>query len=300
MTGEDDHDHTFGLDVQQAGEKRTHWVIALTLATMTVELTAGYLTGSMALTADGWHMSTHAAALGVAAFAYAFARKNAANRRFTFGTGKVASLGGFASAVGLALVALLMALESLDRLVHPIQVDFKPALVVATIGLAVNLVSAWLLMGDHDHHHGNGGEHHHHHDHNLRAAYLHVLADALTSITALVALTCGMFWGWVWLDPAMGIVGSVVIGVWSYGLLRDSGAVLLDAEDHGPRETEVRRLLEEAGGRITDLHIWRVGRGHYACIVSLASDNQDAPGVYKAKLETLSELAHVTVEVNPR
>lgn len=311
------HAHTFGQDAQQAGEKRTLWVIGLTFVTMVVELLAGHYTGSMALSADGWHMSTHVAALGIAAFTYNFARKHAQNRRFTFGTGKVGTLGGFASAIALAMISILLAWESAQRLLNPITVHFQEAIVVAFVGLLVNIISAWLLSGGDDHHHGHAHHHNHphdghennhgqdrdntkHKDFNLRAAYLHVLADALTSITALVALTCGMYLGWAWMDPLMGIVGSLVIAVWSYGLLRDSGQVLLDAEEHGKRMESIRTLLKHVDddAKIIDLHIWRVGMANHACIISLLTHNPQPLNTYKRALEGVSGLDHITVEIN--
>lgn len=302
------HPHSFGLEAKQGAEIRTRWVILLTLVTMVVELVAGYMTGSMALTADGWHMSTHAAALGITAFAYAFARRHARNPRFTFGTGKVGTLGAFASAVALAIVALLMTAESVLRLLEPVPVRFSEAIAVAFVGLVVNILSAWLLAGGtashhhshgHDHDYGHGHHSPHHKDHNLRAAYLHVLADAMTSVTALIALTCGMFLGWVWMDPLMGIVGSVVIGVWSYGLLRDSSKVLLDAEDNALQKEAVCKALGETGDvDIADLHFWRVGTASHACIVSLVAHDPKPLEFYKAALSCISGLEHITVEIN--
>lgn len=317
------HAHTFGQDEVQVGEQRTRWVVALTFVTMIIELLAGYWTGSMALTADGWHMSTHAAALGISAFAYHFARRNARNPRFTFGTGKVGTLAGFASAIALAMVAILLAWESVNRLIDPVAVQFQEAIIVAFAGLLVNVISAWLL-GGHDHHHGH--DHHEHHDHddhhehhehddhhehpahgaethrdfNLRAAYLHVLADALTSVTALIALTCGMYLGWVWMDPLMGVIGSLVIAIWSYGLLRESGQVLLDAEEHGARTERIRALLCQTGEgvEIVDLHLWRVGTANFACIVSLVAHAPHPSAYYKQLLLAIPGLDHLTVEVN--
>ncbi|NGZ06931.1 MAG: CDF family Co(II)/Ni(II) efflux transporter DmeF [Magnetococcales bacterium] len=311
------HEHSFGLDEKQAAEQRTHWVIALTLVTMIVELVAGYATGSMALTADGWHMGTHAAALGLAAFAYAFARRHANNPRFTFGSGKAGPLGGFASAIALALIALLMAVESIQRLITPIEVEFSTALLVAVSGLVVNLASAWLLGGAHHHHHGHHDHHDHddhhdhhahddhhdhhdhHQDHNLRGAYLHVLADALTSLTAIVALICGMTLGWIWMDPLMGIIGSIVIGVWSYGLIRDSAKTLMDAEDNFPLRNQVRQKFQEYGGcEIVDLHLWRVSPSSHACIISLITHHPQGADHYKSLLHGIGGLDHITVEVN--
>ncbi|MBF0126361.1 MAG: CDF family Co(II)/Ni(II) efflux transporter DmeF [Magnetococcales bacterium] len=303
------HEHHFGLNVEQTGERQTYRVIALTLITMVVELVAGHITGSMALTADGWHMGTHAAALGLAAFAYGFARRNAHNPRFTFGAGKVGPLGGFASAVALAIVALLMAVESLQRLITPVPVEFKTALLVAVAGLVVNLLSAKLLGSAHHHHahhqdHDDDHEHHHeehahHQDHNLEGAYLHVLADALTSIAAIVALTCGISLGWVWMDPAMGVVGSLVIGFWAMGLIRESGKTLLDAEDNLPLQTRVRHCLQAQDDcEIVDLHLWRVGPASHACILSLVAHQPRDAEHYKSLLHDIPGLEHVTVEVN--
>ncbi|MBF0180436.1 MAG: CDF family Co(II)/Ni(II) efflux transporter DmeF [Magnetococcales bacterium] len=294
------HEHHFGLDVQQTGEQQTLLVVWLTCVTMVVELVAGYATGSMALTADGWHMGTHAAALGLAAFAYRFARRNVNNPRFTFGTGKVGALGGFASAVALAIVAILMAVESIQRLVTPIPVEFKTALLVAVIGLMVNLLSAKLLGSAHHHHHHDHDDHHdHHQDHNLKGAYLHVLADALTSVTAIVALICGMSLGWVWMDPLMGVIGSVVIGMWAMGLIRESAKTLLDAEDNFPLRKQVsERFQEHEDCEVTDLHLWRVGPSSHACIVSLVAHQPRDSDHYKSLLRGISGLAHVSVEIN--
>ncbi|MBU0501356.1 MAG: CDF family Co(II)/Ni(II) efflux transporter DmeF [Gammaproteobacteria bacterium] len=290
------HHHDFRLHDQHHAEQRTHWVIALTAVTMLVEVIAGYLTGSMALLADGWHMATHVGALGIAAFAYRMARHHAADPRFTFGTGKVATLGGYTSAVALGLVALLMVAESLSRFLAPVNVHFSEAMVVAWIGLAVNLISAWLLgHDDHDHDHG----HNHHQDHNLRAAYLHVIADSLTSVLAILALWTGSAFGWVWMDPLMGIVGALVIARWAASLLRDSGRVLLDAEDQGPTEEAIRALMEaDPDTRIADLHLWRVGQKSRACILSLVTHTPRELSHYKALLAPIPHLDHITVEVN--
>lgn len=304
------HDHTFGTDEEQRGESRTRWVIALTALMMTVEIAAGMKFGSMALLADGWHMGTHAAALGVAVFAYVYARRNANNRDYSFGTGKVGALGGFASAVGLAVVALMVLGESVTRLAAPVAIRFDEAIFVAVVGLVVNLVSAWMLQDDHAHHghehhqHDDDAHHDHdrgeHRDHNLRGAYLHVLADALTSVLAIVALIAGRQLGWVWMDPMMGIVGSVVIARWSYGLLHDTGGVLLDAEISSGRQQQVRDTIEADGdNRVSDLHLWRVGPRHLAAIVSVVTHSPRPPGHYKALLQHYEDLAHVTVEVQP-
>jgi cation diffusion facilitator family transporter len=292
------HQHAFGTQARSRGERRTAWVVGLTLATMGVEVAAGTIYGSMALLADGWHMGTHAAALGVAVFAYVYARRHATDPRYSFGTGKVGALGGFASATGLAVVAVLIFGESAQRLTAPVSIRFDEAIAVACVGLAVNLLCAWLLR-DHDHHHGNDSGHDHHHDHNLRGAYLHVLADALTSLLAIVALSAGKLLGWTWMDPVMGLVGSLVIARWSYGLLRDSSRVLLDAEVSEARREAIRDAIEsDADARVADLHVWRVGPRHLAAIVSLVADAPRAPEDYKRRLSGQADLVHVTVEVH--
>jgi cation diffusion facilitator family transporter len=295
------HSHEFHTDSAH-GERRTLYVVLLTAVMMVFEIAAGYLYGSMALLADGWHMGTHVAALSISLFAYRYARRHAKNPYFSFGTGKVGSLGGFASAVALAVVALLMGLESIERLLSPQSIRFNEAILVASVGLAVNLLSAWLLQGDHDHahhhhHHAHAG--HHHHDHNLRAAYLHVLADALTSVLAIVALLCGKALGWIWMDAAMGIVGAIVISRWSLGLIRESSGVLLDGAADHKLAAEVQRAIEsDADNRISDLHLWRVGPNRFAAIISLVTHQPREPAHYKGLLESIGGLAHITVEVN--
>ncbi|XHE13703.1 CDF family Co(II)/Ni(II) efflux transporter DmeF [Agrobacterium deltaense] len=315
------HDHVFLGQNHERNEKRVWMVIALTTVMMVAEIVAGHWFGSMALTADGWHMSTHAGAMLISALAYLYARREARNPRFTFGTGKFGDLAGFASAIVLAVVALLIAVESAMRLVNPVEIDFNQAILVAVIGLAVNLVSAVLLKDDHhhDHAHGHGhvqgshahhghGSHAHHGEHgakggrdnNLRAAYLHVLADALTSVLAIVALLLGKWNGWSFLDPAMGIVGGLVIARWSWGLVRSTATTLLDAlpqADDLPQE--IRQSVETEEDRITDLHVWQVGPGHHAAIVAIRSQAPKAPAFYKQKLAAIHELSHVTVEVSP-
>ena len=302
------HDHFFLGSNHQRNERKVWLVIALTASMMLVEIVAGTLYGSMALVADGWHMSTHAGAMLIAVLAYRFARRHAGNPRFTFGTGKLGDLAGFASAIVLALIALLIGWESLVRLTQPIHIDFNQAIAVAVVGLGVNLVCAWLLKDDHAHHHHHGHEHHHsndeHHapgkgrDNNLRAAYLHVLADALTSVLAIVALLLGRSYGWSWADPAMGVVGALVIARWSWGLIRDSGSVLLDAAAEGQDvRQEIREAMAPTGSQVTDLHVWQVGPGHFAAIVSLMAREPREPAHYKALLAHIHELSHVTVEV---
>jgi cation diffusion facilitator family transporter len=301
------HDHVFLGDGHDTHEKRTRYVVALTAVMMVVEILAGWLTGSMALLADGFHMATHAGALGVAAWAYAFARRHARNPRFTFGTGKVGDLAGFASALVLAIVALGIGVESIQRLLEPTRIAFAEATWIAVIGLAVNVASAWLLGHGHDHghehghHHGHGHSHGHGHahaDNNLRSAYFHVLADALTSLLAIAALLAGRYLGWVWLDAAMGIVGAAVIGRWAWGLMRDTGAVLIDAVGNRALEEEIREAIADGDAHVTDLHVWQVGPGKYAAIVSLVADQPLAPADYAAKVKVHEELVHVTVEVH--
>lgn len=291
-----EHAHTFGTDEVHAGERRTRWVIVLTFSMMVVEIAGGVAFGSMALLADGWHMATHAAALGIAAFAYAYARRRANDRQYSFGTGKVGALGGFGSAVSLAVVALYMLAESVSRLGSPVSIRFNEAIGVAVVGLLVNLVSALLLRDEeHDHSHAPG----HHHDHNLRGAYLHVVADAVTSVLAIAALTAGKFVGWTWMDAITGIVGSIVIARWSLGLLRDTSAVLLDAEVPDQRRREIQAAVEaDLDNRVSDLHLWRVGPCHLAAIISIVTDEPREPGHYKELLRQFDDLAHVTIEVH--
>ena len=298
------HTHLFLGDNHHRNERRTWLVIAITTTMMVVEIVAGNMFGSMALVADGWHMSTHAAALLIAALAYLYARKQANNRRFSFGTGKLGDLAGFASAVVLALVALLIGWESVLRFQSPIAIDFGEAMFVAVIGLIVNLVCAWLLRDDHHHGHDHAhhrGDGHAGHDQNLRAAYLHVLADALTSVLAIAALALGSVYGWLWLDPAIGIVGGLVIARWSWGLIRDTGSVLLDYIPEGEDlPDEIEAIIAKEGGEIVDLHVWQLGPGHHGAIVSIVTDHPRAPSHYRDKLAAIHDLSHVTVEVEAR
>lgn len=300
------HDHVFLGDAQSRNERRVWLVIVLTATMMVVEIAAGSIFGSMALIADGWHMSTHAGAMLIAAFAYRYARKHANDPRFTFGTGKLGDLAGFASAVILALIALLIGWESFLRFQNPIPIDFEQAIAVASVGLIVNLASAWLLRDDHEHHghlhadHQNNHVHDHDHarDNNLRAAYLHVLADALTSILAIVALTLGAIRGWLWADPIIGVIGALVIARWSWGLINDAGRVLLDAAPKSEvLAADIRKALESPEDRITDLHVWQVGPGHHAAIITIVAASAATPGDYKARLGHLHTLSHVTVEI---
>jgi cation diffusion facilitator family transporter len=297
------HDHVF-LGAEHAhNERRTWFVVALTIFMMVGEIAAGSFFGSMALLADGWHMATHAAALGIAATAYLFARQHSRNSHFSFGTGKFGDLAAFSSAIILAIVAIQIAYESAVRLVYPVPIVYGEAIAVAVLGLCVNLVSAWLLRDSHDHHHGHGHsheDHHHHHDNNLRAAYVHVLADAATSVLAIAALVVAMYSHWVWTDPAVGIIGSLVIASWAYGLMRDCGAVLLDVCADKDLEAVIRDRLETKGDRVIDLHLWQVGPGHRAAVISVISDNPLPAGTYKRRLNGLQGLCHITVEVGQR
>ncbi|WP_198577646.1 CDF family Co(II)/Ni(II) efflux transporter DmeF [Caulobacter hibisci] len=298
------HEHVFLAADHDANARRTLWVVGLTAVMMVVEILAGWWTGSMALLADGFHMATHAGALAVAAAAYAYARKHATSRRYSFGTGKVGDLAGFASALVLAVIAVGVGVESVRRLFEPSSIAFLEAIVIAVVGLIVNLASAALLSGghhghhhEHDHHHGHDHGHDHAHGHghdnNLRSAYMHVLADALTSVLAIVALVAGRQFGWTWLDPLMGVVGALVIARWAWGLLRDTAAILLDATDDHVAD-EVRELVEGPGdARILDLHVWKVGPAAHAAIVSVAGLSAEA---VRGRLAPVHELRHLTVE----
>ncbi len=292
------HSHDFHIDSSR-GERRTLYVVVLTAFMMVIEIAAGYRYGSMALLADGWHMGTHVAALSISLFAYSYARRHAKNPSFSFGTGKVGSLGGFASAIALAVVALLMGLESTERLLFPQSIRFNEAIVVAVVGLIVNLVSAWMLQGSHSHAHDHDHDHDHHHDHNLRAAYLHVIADALTSVLAIVALLCGKVFGWAWMDALMGMVGAIIISKWSLGLIRGTSGVLLDATPDNELSDEIRQAIEsDSDNRISDLHLWCVGPNQFAAIISLVTHDPREPEYYKGLLADLDGLSHTTIEVN--
>ena len=295
------HHHRYNIE-DGHGERNTRRVIMLTLSMMVIEITAGYLFGSMALLADGWHMGTHAVALGITAFAYYYARRHSDNPNYSFGTGKVGVLGGFTSAVVLAVIALLIGVESIQRLVTPHPIRFNEAIAVAFVGLVVNVISAFLLQEKHHHHHDHGHDHGHgkkFRDHNLRAAYFHVLADALTSLLAIIALFTGKAFGWIWMDPIMGIVGALIISRWSYGLLVDTGKVLLDRDVNPEAVEEIRAIIEsDSDSRVSDLHVWRVGSHHLSAIVSIVTHYPKSPDHYKKLLADYDEIAHVTVEVN--
>ncbi len=288
--------HIFLADRHGRNARRTMIVFSLTVVTMAAEIIAGSIFGSMALLADGWHMASHAAALGIAAFAYSYARRHAENSIYTFGTGKVGDLAAFASALLLLLIAGLMAFESARRLVAPVEIAFNQAMLVAAVGLGVNLISAWILKDDahgQDHH-----DHQHNQDHNLSAAYVHVLADALTSVLAIVALAAGLFWGLVWLDAVIGIVSAMIIAHWAWGLIATAGRVLLDAAPSGETIEAVRAAIEaEPDNRVSDLHVWRLGPGHLAAVVTVVTHATRTPGHYKRLLAGIPSLSHVTVEV---
>ena len=302
------HQHVFLGSRHDENAKRVWTVVGLTAVMMVGEIVGGTVFGSLALVADGWHMSTHAAALTISALAYSYARRHTHDNRFAFGTGKLGDLASFASAIVLGMIALLIGYESVQRLMNPVSIWYDEAIAIAVLGLFVNLASAWLLRDDHCHdhhhpHHGHDNHDHDHHDHhhdrdlNLRAAYVHVLADALTSVLAIAGLTTAKLAGWTFMDPIVGLVGTGVILSWAYGLLRQSGAVLIDAvPDQGLME-RIRGALEADGDVISDLHLWRVGPGHYAAVISLVTHDPKHPDSYKEKLASLPKLSHVTIEI---
>jgi len=290
------HSHNFSVN-NEKGEQRAQYVLYLTAITMVVEIIAGTAYGSMALLADGWHMSTHVAAFVITIFTYRYSRKHEENPEYAFGTGKVNVLGGFASAVALAVVALLMAVESLERLISPEEIRFNEAMIVAGAGLLVNIVSALLLKDDHHHDHSHG--HAHHHDHNLKAAYAHVLADALTSLLAIGALLAAKYLGWGWLDATMGIVGAIIISRWAYILLKQANPILLDASIEEEYQLRVKNALEaDSDNRVSDMHIWKVGLNDYAAVIALVTHYPKSTEHYKALLDDFHELSHLTIEVN--
>lgn len=315
------HLHYFLSEHHARNERRVWWVIGLTASVMIGEIAAGLGFGSMALLADGWHMFTHAGALMIAALAYGYARRHADDARFSFGTGKVGELAGFTSAVILALIAVAIGYESVVRLAAPVPIAFDQAIAVAVLGLIVNLLSIWLLHEGHDQGHHHAGHGHQHHgddrmypddqhrdqpspaagpparDSNLRAAYLHVVADAATSILAILGLLAGRLYGWVWMDPLMGMVGAIVIARWSYGLLRTAGAVLVDMVPDVALAGRIRQVIEEHGGRVSDLHLWQVGPGHHAVIVSLVDKAASPPLYYRSLLVDIAGVSHVTIEI---
>ncbi|HYC35997.1 MAG TPA: CDF family Co(II)/Ni(II) efflux transporter DmeF [Usitatibacter sp.] len=307
------HNHAFDPG-NRAGERRTWIVVAITAMTMVAEIVGGLVTGSMALLADGWHMATHVVALSVSGMAYVLARRWSGDERFAFGTWKIEVLGSFTSALLLALVAIAMAWESAQRLLEPRPIDYVPALAVAVVGLVVNLVCAWALHGPQHahaghgaHDHSQGHDHAHAHDHgsrapadlNLRAAYVHVLTDALTSVLAIVALAAGYLAGWGWVDAAMGVLGAALVGWWSKGLLGASARILLDREMDAPVVEQLRAAVQSDGdAEICDLHVWRVGRTSYAAVVGLVAHDPLTPEAYRARVASIPSLVHVSFEVN--
>lgn len=317
------HDHAFGQEVRHSGERRTLAVAGLTAITMLIEIVAGIAFGSMALLADGLHMASHTVALGLAVVAYVYARRHAADRRFTFGTGKVNVLAGYSSALLLGLFALAMAWESGVRLLQPQPIAFTEAILVALLGLAVNLASLAMLRDSHDHHHpadhhpgshdpGTGAAHshsphHHRHDdghahghgedHNLRGAYLHVLADATTSLLAIAALLLGSQFGWTWPDAAVGLIGAVLVGRWAWGLLRHSGGVLLDVQAPALLQERIRAAVEQGDDRIADLHVWSMGPTGWAAAMTVVAHEPAEPDVYRARIPAAANIVHATVEV---
>ena len=289
------HSHDFSV-LNKKGERRTLYVLILTAITMLVEIFAGSIFGSMALLADGWHMGTHVAAFMITIFAYRYARRHAYNPAYAFGTGKVSVLGGFASAIALAVVALVMLIESIQRMIDPHTIHFNEAIAVAILGLLINLISAFLLKDDHHHHHHDEG---HHHDHNLRAAYMHVLADALTSLLAIIALISGKYLGWDWMDPIMGIVGAIIITRWSYGLIKQTGPILLDGSIEAEYQARIKDCIEnDSDNQISDIHIWKVGANDYAAIISLVTQYPRHTQHYKSLLSDFHKLSHITIEIN--
>jgi cation diffusion facilitator family transporter len=299
------HDHVFLGQGHQKNERKTWAVIGLCAAMMFLEIIGGSLFGSLALVADGLHMSTHASAMLIAALAYRYARKHANDRRFVFGTGKLGDLAGFTSAVILAMIALLIGYEAVMRFLSPVAIRFAEAIPIAVLGLAVNLISAWLLGGaDHGHSHGrsHGGEGEDEldaRDHNMRAAYIHVIADAAVSVLAIIGLVLARAVGWLWMDPLAGFIGALVIANWSYGLIRDTGAILVDLNPSETLNIEVRAAVETAGDKLVDLHIWRLGPGHFGAVLSVVSRvAQRGPAFYHALLNRFTGLSHITVEVH--
>jgi cation diffusion facilitator family transporter len=306
------HEHNFLGEQHDRNARRVWLVVGLTAAMMVVEIIGGMIAGSLALVADGWHMSTHAVALGISGVAYVFARRHADDPRFAFGTGKVGNLAAFTSAIILAMIAVAIAYESVERLVHPVDIAYAQAIPIAIVGLAINLVSAWLLRNDHGHgdsaHHGHHRDHRHDHDHghagvstdlNLRAAFIHVIADAATSVLAIAGLSTAWALGWTFMDPIVGLVGVAVILSWAIGLASQAGGVLLDRVPDPQLLATLRARLEVDGDRLSDQHLWSVGPGHCAAVLTIVSENPQPPAIYKARLAGLTGLSHVTVEVEP-
>lgn len=313
------HSHVFLGDAHERNERKTWAVIAVCAVMMVAEIVGGFWFGSVALIADGLHMSTHAGALLIAALAYTYSRRYVNDARLTFGTGKFGDLAAFTSAIALAMVALLIGYESVDRFVNPVPIAFNQAIPIAMVGLGVNLLSAFLLRDDHDHHHGYAHDHHHthahndlhddhdhvhgnahvHRDHNLRAAFIHVMADAAVSVLVIIGLVAGRLFGWVWMDPLMGLVATVVILSWSWTLIRSAGAILLDICPDPALSRKIAARLEQGSDRVSDLHLWRLGPGHLGAVISVVTHEPRSPEQYKRRLSGLTGLSHVTVEVVP-
>jgi len=304
------HDHLFLGRDHQTAERRTWAVIALCTVMMIAEIIGGALFGSLALIADGLHMSTHAGALLLAALAYTYARKYANDRSFSFGTGKFGDLAGYSSAIVLAMIALLIGYEAVSRMLSPVPISFNEAIPIAVLGLAVNVASAWLLYGgthhdhghdhphDHAHAHTHGHDHAaHHRDNNMRAAVVHVMADAAVSVLVIVGLVLARAFGWLWMDPLAGLIGALVIANWAVGLLRDTGGILLDRTPDPRMAEQVRDMIEAEGDQVTDLHLWRLGPGHLGAIVSIATTGNREAAHYRRRLAGFADLSHVTVEV---
>ncbi len=305
------HPHIFLGEAHERNERKTWSVIVICGVMMVAEIAGGLWFGSVALVADGLHMSTHAGALLIAALAYTYSRRYAMDRRLTFGTGKLGDLAAFASAIVLAMIALLIGYESVERLINPVQIAFDRAIPIAVLGLGVNILSAILLRDDHEHGHGrdmgrahedhDAHDHHEHdhihRDHNLRAAFVHVVADAAVSVLVIVGLVLARQFGWLWMDPLMGLIATVVILSWSWTLVRSAGAILLDASPDPALSNNIVARLEQSGDKVSDLHLWRVGPGHLAAVISLVSDHLNSPVFYKDKLAGLPGLSHVTIEV---
>jgi cation diffusion facilitator family transporter len=304
------HHHVFLDKGHEGNERRTWAVIWLCGAMMLAEIVGGLLFGSIALVADGLHMSTHAGALLLAALAYTYARKHANDKRFTFGTGKFGDLAGYTRAIILAMIALLIGYESVSRIFSPVAIHFAEAIPIACLGLAVNIASAWLLSGGGHHHHNHGHEHTHeehehahhhaHRDNNMRAAIVHVIADATVSVLVIIGLLLAHTFGWLWMDPLAGIIGACVIAGWSYGLVRDTGKILLDMNPDQRMADNLRRAIESEGDQLADLHLWRLGPGHLGAIISVVTAQPRGPEFYRARLTRFKSLAHLTIEIHAR